>query len=94
MAGKDLNDLKLDPNSHDEPDPRGTDWYRFSEDIQDLLATGRYTWAEDTLQAIAVTVEQTKRVTDGQRRAVNNIEAGANRPSRGSYRRRYEGFSR
>ncbi len=95
MAGKSLDELNLSdaPLERPDPDPRSTDWYRFSVDIQDLLATGRYTWAERTLQDIAVTVEQTQRVTDGQRRAVNNIEEGANRPRRG-YGRRYEGYSR
>ncbi len=77
MSGKSLDQLQLDPHSHDEPDPRDTDWYKFSQDITDLLATGRYTFAETLLQGIQVTVEKTQRVTEGQRRAVENIEAGA-----------------
>jgi hypothetical protein len=94
MAGKSLDELNL-RNDPPKPaaDPRSTDWFRFSQDIQDLLATGKYTWAEQTLQDIAVTVEQTQRVTDGQRRAVRNIEEAVESRRRlriGS--RRYEGF--
>jgi hypothetical protein len=96
MAGKSLDDLKLSdhPFGDAEPiDPRGTDWYRFSQDITDLLSTGRYTFAETTLRDIQITVEKYKRVTDGQRRAVRNIEESGNRPQRG-YSRRYEGYGR
>lgn len=89
---KSIDDLDAKP--HEEPDPRGTDWYRFSQDITDLLGTGRATWAFDTLTDIQKTVELTQRVTDGQRRAFNNIEERcAERPRRG-VSRRYEGWRR
>lgn len=97
--GKRLEDLKLSndpiltPTPTGSTDPRGEAWYQFVEEIDDLLATGRYTWAQDTLTSIQTTVEETKRVTDGQRRAVANIEAGARRGD-GSRSRRYEGFGR
>ena len=74
----------------EEIDPRATAWYRFVGDIEDLLATGRYTWAEDTLRDIQATVERTRRVTEGQQRAVTNIE---NARGRGGSRR-YEGWRR
>jgi hypothetical protein len=94
MAGKRLDDLKLSdaPLTSAKPlDPRSTAWYRFSKEIDDLLATGRYTWAEDTLTGIQETVERTEVVSEGQRRAVTNIEArGDEQQRRGS--RRYEGF--
>lgn len=93
MGRIDPNDPALDAplgGSGAEPDPRGTEWYRFVTDIEDLLATGKYTWAEDTLRSIQQTVELTKRVTDGQRQAVGNIEAGAYK----THGRRYEGFTR
>jgi hypothetical protein len=84
----------LDPNL-DTPlaetkatDVRATAWYRFTVDIEELIGTGEYTWAEDTLRSIQLTVEQTQRVTDGQRQAVDNIEAGRYK----SHGRRYEGF--
>ena len=80
-----ITELSRDP----APDARGTAWYRFVTDIEDLLATGRYTWAEDTLRSIQLTVEQTRRVTNGQQQAVDNIERGAYK-TRG---RRYEGFT-
>lgn len=95
MAGKSLNELNL-RNDPPKPaaDPRGTDWYRFSQEIDDLLATGRVTFAEDTLLSIKETVEKSCQVTEGQRRAVNNIEAASERsryrPRSGS--RRYEGY--
>jgi hypothetical protein len=91
--GKRIDDLPLDdtPLGDGDPDPRASDWYRFSNDIDDLLATGSYTWAEETLQAIQETVEQTKRVTQAQRNAVHNIEASRQRTHAS---RRYEGWRR
>jgi hypothetical protein len=96
--GKKLDDLKLT----DQPiaplstpasrDPRETDWYRFSRAIDDLLATGRYTFAEETLRGIQETVEARESVTDGQRQAVANIERSREERPRGGWRRRYEGF--
>ena len=62
--------------------------------IDDLLADGDYVWAEDTLTGIRETVERTKRVTEGQQRAVANIQhRGEARRDDGLGRRRYEGFS-
>jgi len=90
-VGKRIDELKLDDRPIEPdggPDPRGTEWYRFSEEIEELLATGEYGWAEPTLRDIQLTVERIKRVTEGQRTAIKNIEAGRYK-SRG---RRYEGF--
>lgn len=90
-----LEDLNL---RDDEPvrtvpstgtDPRTERWYQFSEAIDDLLASGRYTWAEDTLRSIQETVQQTERVTEGQERAVRNIEQARQRTPRGRSRRYY-----
>jgi len=98
MAGKKLDDLKLadvpiaPPDPGPPIDPRGTAWYRFSQEIDDLLATGRYTWAQDTLTGIQQTVEARQGVTDQQRRAVANIEARGEDRSREWGSRRYEGF--
>jgi len=91
--GKTVDDLNLsdDPIRTPKPvDPRTTDWYRFSEEIDSLLSTGRYTWAESTLTDIKETVERIKTVTQAQRNAVANIEAAGLRGSS----RRYEGYSR
>ena len=74
-----------------EPDARGTEWYRFVTDIEDLLATGHYTWAETSLRAIQTTVEQTRRVSGGQRQAVSNIERSRTVDGRRPFSRRYEG---
>ena len=70
-------------------DPRGSAWYAFVESIDDLLASGRYTWAEDTLRSIQETVQKTGRVTEGQERAVRNIEQARQRTPRGGSRRYY-----
>lgn len=89
--GKRLDDLQLTDQPITPPapqDPRDTEWYRFAREIDDLLATGHYTWAFDTLSDIQTTVEQRQCVTEGQRHAVANIEASRGRG--GS--RRYEGY--
>jgi hypothetical protein len=95
--GKRPEDLNLNDQPHPPPakpgpaiDPRDTDWYRFSQEIDDLLYSGSYTWAEDTLTDIKATVERTQSVSPAQRRAVENIENA--RSNRGS--RRGEGHRR
>ncbi len=95
--GKRLEDLNLPdeplqptPAPREAEDVRATEWYRFCREIDDIIATGNFTWAEDTLSDIAATVEKYQRVTEGQRKAVANIEAA--RAGRGS--RRHEGFYR
>ena len=95
MAGKSLNDLNFNTTPlPTESDPRDSDWYQFSQEIEDLLATGKATFAEDTLRGIQETVEAHHRVTIGQKQAVRNveiaIERSRDRPRSGS--RRYEGF--
>jgi hypothetical protein len=87
--GKTIDELTgLDDTPFDEaPDPRPTAWGRFVRDIEDLLDTGQYTWAEDTLRGIQATVEKTERVTEGQRQAVAHIETAKRS-------RRWEGYGR
>lgn len=78
-------------------DPRDQEWYRFAGEIDDLLATGSYTWAQDALEEIQATVEKLQRVSEGQRRAVKNIELGRQErrlPSERGGSRRYEGWGR
>lgn len=41
--------------------------------IDEMLESGEFDWAEDTLTGISDTVSKTGRVTEGQRRAVDNI---------------------
>ena len=95
--GKRIEDLRtLDdtPIEHrvEAPDPATLDdlrdqvWYQFIGTIDDLLALGRYDWAEASLTGIRETVETTRRVTDGQRRAVANIEARGESRRYGYYR--------
>jgi hypothetical protein len=91
--GKTVEDLKLrDEGPGIIQDVRETLWYQSIEQIDQLLATGEYTWAEDTLTDIQRTIEQTKTVTDGQRKAIENIEAARTGSHGRSSQRRYEGF--
>lgn len=101
-----IDDLPFDDAPHtaeqgrpaDPPQPvddlRSRLAFRFIADIEDLLATGKYTWAETTLRGIQETVEKTGRVSDGQRRAVTNIEHAVDERRDGPRGRRYEGYRR
>lgn len=97
--GKTLDELNLsdEPLRRQQPtDARATAWYQFAREIDDLIATGHYTWALSTLEDIQGTVERTQQVSEGQRRAVRNIESARSREgerSRGGSRR-YEGWRR
>lgn len=73
----------------DSDDVRDQPWYQFVGTIDDLLASGEYDWAFDTLSGIRETVEHTHRVSEAQRRAVTNIEVARGLDSR---RRRYDGY--
>jgi hypothetical protein len=75
-------------------DERSTPWYQFCGTIDDLLATGEYGWAYETLAGIRETVYKTRRVSDGQRNAIARIEAAGERKRNDGFgRRRYEGFT-
>ena len=96
--GKHFDDLPLDdtpitpPPEPKDPSPidaRDTGWYKFIVEIEDLLATGHYAFAQETLEGIQESVERSRRVTPGQRQAVANIEASHEKRTRS---RRYEGF--
>ena len=94
MTGKSPDDLVFKPDPSPS-DPRQSEWYLFSAEIDDLLADSRYSWAEDTLSGIQETVQQTERVTEGQRRAVTNISESRGREREGSSRRyRWRGTGR
>jgi hypothetical protein len=88
--GKAPEDLPLDPASHDD---RDQPWFQFCEEIDQLLDTGEYAWAFDTLTGIQDSVRAYRVVTDGQRRAVENIRTARDRKE-GGFSRRYEGFDR
>jgi hypothetical protein len=70
-----------------------TEWEQFCAEIDELLESGSYDWAADTLEGIKGTVEQYHNVTAGQRRAVENISKAGQR-TEGYRGRRYEGFRR
>jgi hypothetical protein len=90
--GKTLNDLHLSdqPLRSAQPiDPRETAWYQLAQEIDSMLGSMDYDWAEGTLSDIKETIERTQHVSVGQRNAVENI-ANARRSRERS--RRYEGF--
>src|SRR5262252_647320 len=90
-VGKSIDQLKLDETPFPAAeDPRQSDWWKFAEEIDELLGSGSYTWAEETLTDIQATVRKFQRVTEGQRKAVGNIAAARVRGGT----RRYEGFQR
>jgi hypothetical protein len=96
-VGKRIEDLrKLDDTPIERQvealDDRDQPWYQFVSHIDDLLATGQYDWAFDSLDGMKQTIEHTRRVTEGQHRAVAKIEqvGRADRPAS----RRYEGWGR
>ena len=96
MAGQRINcnqlsDEPIERPSEQEPaeDPRGTAWYQALQDLEAL--EGEAGWAADTLQGIAETIERTHQVTEGQRRAIRNIEERV-RMRRHGRSRRYEGW--
>lgn len=66
----------------------------FVDEIDNVLM--ECDWAATTLDEIRATVVQTNRVTEGQRRAVQNIVAANRRPrggkEHGGWSRRYEGY--
>jgi hypothetical protein len=67
---------RLERPEADLGDARGATASRFVDTIEQLLATGQYTWAKETLRGIQATVLRTQAVTPRQRRAVWSIEAG------------------
>lgn len=94
--GKRAEDLPLDPDPlrHRRPleDIRDEPWFHFQQEIEEMLASGRYDWASDTLSGIATTVERYQCMTSGQRQAIDNIRAAGEKSRSGS--RRYEGWRR
>lgn len=65
-------------------DERQSDWYRFLREIEDLLPDRQ--WAAETLEGIQETVERTRVVTEGQRRAVENIRHAVGRSDKSRWR--------
>lgn len=50
--------------------------------IETLQNSGDYDWASDTLEGIYATVEDAGYATEGQQRAIDNIEEGGRRSER------------
>ena len=65
-----------------EPPESVTDPFAFLTRLEDLRADSEYDWASDTIEGIYTTVTESGRVTEGQLRAIDNIEEGARRHGR------------
>lgn len=50
-------------------------WILFCQEVDELLQTGQYAWAEDVLRRMRRLAETRHNVTDGQRLAVQNLRA-------------------
>jgi len=90
-VGKRIDELPLDETPisvRPEDDERHAAWYEFVVEVNDLRESEGYGWAEETLSGIVETVERTKRVSEGQRRAVEHI-----RDARTGRSRRYDGYT-
>ena len=89
-------EARADRNERDRtiPDERDQPWYQLVARINDLISSDEFDWAYDSLVGIRDTVESTRRVSEGQRRAVDNIERARREPRRDGFRRRYEGWPR
>ena len=61
------------------PDARDEAWYACTMEIEDLIASGAYRWAEPLLRGLQQTVEATHRVTPRQLETVRRVRA-ATRP--------------
>lgn len=102
MKLSDLDHLDQ-PVGSDGQDPlaiQRSEAFRFINHCKALELDPKFVWAYDTIAGIRGMVETTGRVSDGQRRAIQNIEVGqerrqSGREDRDRYRfhtRRYDGF--
>ena len=55
------------------------DWESFAEEIDEMLESGDYDWAAETLEGIRDTVTQREHCTERQREAVENISKARGR---------------
>ena len=68
------------------PEPESvTDPFEFLSRLEDMRADSDFEWASDSIEGIYTTVTASGRVTEGQLRAIDNIEDGARRHSRGRW---------
>lgn len=55
------------------------EWVDQLDAIDDLLEDERYEFAQDTLEGIREWVEENEHITDGQKKAINNIASAGDR---------------
>lgn len=64
---------RIKNNNHYPPQAWHNEWISF---IEDMVDSQEFEWAEDTLLDIGATIEDTEKVTDGQKTAILNIKYG------------------
>ena len=83
MTNNDWPEGDLPPLSPPIPRGNGTacsiDAGQLLTQIEEMQNSGDYTWASDSLEGIYTTVEAAGYATEGQQRAVDNIEEGGRR---------------
>jgi Arc/MetJ-type ribon-helix-helix transcriptional regulator len=52
-------------------------WAALADEIDEMVTSGRYEWAENTLDGIRESVEAHEHASERQREAVQNIKAAA-----------------
>ena len=77
MADLPFRDDSAQPNS--QLPPATEPWEKLVRRIKGMLVGDEYEYASDTLRGILDTVQKTRRVTNGQERAVLNIEENPHR---------------
>lgn len=67
-----MSDLPLDADAEPGED---ASIQTFLDVVEGMRGSGKYDWADETLRGIGDTVARTRRVSEGQRRAVTNFLA-------------------
>ena len=82
-----LNDVfnKDSPSFADELDNVSTEVDVFLYELECLVDEEHVQYARDTIEGIMETVKKTNQITDGQRRAIKNIDRGGLRGQRRRY---------
>jgi hypothetical protein len=63
----------------DHADDRGNDWRQFCEEIETMLKSGAYDFADDSLRKMQASIARYKVVTSGQQVAIKNLKAAKSR---------------
>lgn len=72
-VGSAIADATSPPARRPIPVTDPTDWEALVDEIDEMLDSGAFDWARDTLEGIRTTVSDREHVTDRQAEAVRNI---------------------